>query len=369
MEHNPIKHPITTANFKKYWKIVDKERRKAKKKKFISGITAFFGHMLLNFLLVLVGNGLIYNHTSGIYHEMLENIPHFLRLWNKCSGPFLTSDQKWYSQLLICFAGVYIACFVFCYILNLLLTVLYHPFKNEFPDRSDKENARLIIIQAHRARNYSNDTNRKGAAVFWGLIGFTSCFLLLRQYAADAGITWDMFLKLIHPRPFEDPQFANIYLFLFVLCWVILVIIVYSRLSALHTFTVEFLYRYHLSYDFVADVERYYAFLGEDTTDLYDDEIKHLRATAAEDLMKQALELEVAGKYKKARDLMLQAAHRGNLKAMEHYARFNLVEDRYDIARYWLEKCVATDRASRKTRALLSRVKRGKNTNAKYRKK
>ena len=73
----------------------------------------------------------------------------------------------------------------------------------------------------------------------------------------------------------------------------------------------------------------------------------------------QALAQEKAGAYPKAAALFLEAAHGGDVTAMEHYARHCLISDSRVPAGYWLKRCVASGCASKNARKMLRRLQMG----------
>lgn len=367
MERNPITDPITHDNFPEMWEVVDNERRTAKKKKFVSGVTAFFGHMLLAILMLLTGNGLLYNHTTGSYHDFLESLPCFLSLWKTCSVFILKPDQNWQIQLLICLAVIYVICFVFCFLLVYVLELLYHPLKKKLPTRSDKENAKLMLSHAHHARVCANDTRRTGAAVLWTFLTLFGYFMLIQQYVLEFGVSGEQIIQSIFPRANLYAQAASTNFLLVACAGAFMLTFVCSLIAAVHTLTVQFMYRFRLSYAFVAEVERYYVLADEKTAGLTKEEIEELRSSKAELLLKQALDLESCEIYKKSRRLLMEAAHLGNVEAMEHYARHNLITHNYDPARYWLEKSIATGKASPNAAKQLKLLKWHRNINVRYR--
>lgn len=64
--------------------------------------------------------------------------------------------------------------------------------------------------------------------------------------------------------------------------------------------------------------------------------------------------------------MLAEAAHDGDVEAMEHYARHNLIAHFKDPARYWLEKAIDSGNASQWAIKTIRHMKWHLNTKAVY---
>lgn len=355
MAHLP--NPIVPENFPASWQNVDAQRKIAKKKYVTSRTASFFSNMSFAVLILIVGNGLIHDHLEGGYCAFLEDIPHFLTVWETVKSLILRPDWNIALQIAVPVLLLYGVCFLICGIFVLLVTAVYKPRSQKLPDGNVKENAGRLLAMARDARRYSRKTVANGS-MLWALIFMMLQFMLIALYWLLALENNDaVFTLIISPvmkllEPFiadvTMTQRASIEMALFTPCLMLFclgIYIVYAFLNQVHALSVQFMYKYNVPYSFVADVEYYYTFADEDTTGMTEEEIITRRRESAQTKRTEGLEMEKLGAYGRAKELLSQAAHSGDAEAMAHYARHWLIAQAKDPAKYWLQKCVDTGEA------------------------
>lgn len=360
---------ISQDNFEAVWSFTDHEYRQAKKKYVTTKIAPFFSNMVFALLIVFAGNGLVYNHAFGSYRAFLREIPYFEPTWKLLSGPFLKYGQSWQIQLTVTAVLIYLICFLICGVFVLLVTAIYHPKKHKLPTSSAKENASQLLTFVKEARRYANNSGDRGST-FWTLIFMLIVFSLFSFYSIAKLRTVDnmicTFVPGYDPTSLTDAMTGLPLMLIFMMLYGFLLFIGYSILNLIHAMSVQFMYKYTLPYSFVADVEYYYTFADEEIEGLTEEEIKAKRKEAAEAKRIEALDLERIGAYGKAKALLAEAAHGGDVAAMEHYGRHWLVVGAKDPGKYWLQKCVDSGEASEYAVKTLKRLKWHLKYQAKY---
>ncbi len=365
----PTLIPITKENFPEVWQSVDAQRRTAKKKYISASFAPFFSNMVFAILVLLVGNGLIHDHLKGSYSNFLEDIPFFLTVWDKAAGLLIKPEWSIALKIAVPLLVMYLVCFLVCLIFVLLVTAVYHPFRRQLPEGTDKENAELLLSMARDARRYSLRTVSSGS-MLWALIFIMIQFCVLALYIMIELKTLDKLMvitiapimKLLEPltKDFSNFQLMNLEGAVFMpslLLYSLALYLGYAFVNYLHALSTQILYKYRIPYSYVADVEYYYVFADEETEGMTREEIQARRTETAKPKLKEALEMEKLGAYGKARELLSQAAHAGDADAMEHYARHWLISQAKDPGRYWLERCVATGHSSEQAQKNLKRMK------------
>lgn len=365
----PTLIPITKENFPEVWQSVDAQRRTAKKKYISASFAPFFSNMVFAILVLLVGNGLIHDHLKGSYSNFLEDIPFFLTVWDKAAGLLIKPEWSIALKIAVPLLVMYLVCFLVCLIFVLLVTAVYHPFRRQLPEGTDKENAELLLSMARDARRYSLRTVSSGS-MLWALIFTMIQFCVLALYIMIELKTLDKLMvitiapimKLLEPltKDFSDFQLMNLEGAVFMpslLLYSLALYLGYAFVNYFHALSTQILYKYRIPYSYVADVEYYYVFADEETEGMTQEEIQARRTETAKDKLKEALDMEKLGAYGRAKELLSQAAHSGDAEAMAHYARHWLIAQAKDPAKYWLQKCVDTGEAGEYAVKTLRRLK------------
>lgn len=111
-------------------------------------------------------------------------------------------------------------------------------------------------------------------------------------------------------------------------------------------------YRFDFPYDLVVQAEAAALIAGDGLTDLSPEALAEKAAV----LREEALELEKQNGYHPAKEKLHQAALLDDVSAMEHYARHCLLLHMNDSARYWLNKCAASENASQEALRMRRRM-------------
>ncbi len=357
--------PITSENFSEVWQFTDRIRRKAKKKCTASKAAFFFTDFVFGLLVLVCSTGLMYDHTLGRYHRFLAKVPYLVPIWQK-TGALILPEQTWEVRAAVFALAVTATCIVLFCVLFLLFSLLYHPFKKKLPTGTPKENAQKLLAMASDARHFFNRSGNSSFLV-WSVVFLCACVLIFVLYSSTLHSNQTLInffsapvMKLLEPRLTDGVDIARMKLDLFhslqYAFWPA-ILILYLVLNSVYILCVRFVYRYPVPYSFVAQIEYYSVFADEDTSGLTPEEAVQRRQEQAAEKREKALELEGYGAYGKAKSLFLEAAHGGDVCAMEHYARHCLIQHIKDPARYWLEQCVATGQASEEAVKMLKRMK------------
>lgn len=371
-----LQTPIRRANFSENWKIVEEIRHQAKKKYRISNGASFASNMVFSILSFLSINGILHDHLPGAYSRFLGNFPVLIPLWRRFSSLFLRSGQSWAVQLALTALVLYGICFAVNAVVVLILTCTHRKETSLLPTGSVKENATAMLAMAKEARQYATGTVIRGSAI-WALFFLICQFSLLGFYCVTEIGSLPALIE-VSTRPvmgllssfFPDPAFcATVRTVIFVpslLLFALALFLSYILISLVHALSVQLLYIYRVPYSFVADVEAYYLFCEDDFGTMSIEEIQTALAQRADEVCEKAAKQERRGLYKQARELYGQAAYSGNLHAMEEYARHWLVLKAKDPARYWLQKCADTGKASKRVLKDLRKLKRNRKVSAEY---
>ncbi len=368
--------PIKQDNFTEVWSYTDQKRRIAKKKNVTSKVASFFSNLVFTVLTFVAGNGLIHDHLTGSYTSFLETVPWLLPTWEKYSALFLKPGQSATVQVILTALLVYGISFTVCGIFSLLVLALYHPLKKKLPAASVKENAEQLLDIARDARRYALRSSSR-SSVLWSLLFTASVFATLAMYwlttLSDMEAITEFFtgfvMEKLAPYLASNTQYMTIQGSLLAPCITLFclgIYLGYAALSGIHTLTVQFMYKYRVPYSFVAQIECYSIFADENVSGLSSEEVEQLHRDQAADKRIQALELERMGAHPRAKRLLAEAAHGGDVQAMEHYARHWLIANVRDPARYWLERSVETGQASEDALKLLKRIKWRRSIQVRY---
>lgn len=370
--------PIAADNFAENWTLVDKQRRIAKKKYVTGKVASFFSNMVFAILAVIISNGLICDHLTGSYCRFLKKVPYLLTIWDQIKALILKPDFNLALQIAVPLCCTYAVCFLVCGAFVLIVTALYHPFKRKLPTSTAKENASQMLDMARSARGYSRRTGANGS-LFWGLVFMMIQFAIVALYwlieLKDMDTIFNIIIapvmNLLEPYISGISSFQRMSLEMAIampstMIFIFGIYLTYAFANHLHALSVQFMYKYHIPYSFVADVEYYYTFADEKTEGMTEEEIMAKRKETAEAKRIQALDLERICAYGKAKELLAEAAHGGDSTAMEHYGRHWLIIGARDPGRYWLQKCVDTGEAGEYAIKTLRRLKWHMKVHAKH---
>ena len=333
-QHPPF--PVTRENLKECWESIDCLRQKARRKAAVAGIGGFLANLFFLFSLLFWVNGLIFTWFDGPYHAFLAELHLFNPCWDFVSGLLLKvgdSLQLQAGKLLLVSYGVSIVLFL---LLTLVVSLVYHPRKQVLAEGTYAEQTAQLASIAREARSYSYKT-RISTSIVSTLLVIAAAVGLLLTYAAIRNDA-EAVNALLTRFPTGDAA-TNC------LLYVLAAYFVCGILSWVLLFLTRPLYRYEFPYDYVVQAESAAIFALEE------------EAADAAALREEALALELEHNYSKAKNLLLKAALRGDVCAMEHYARHCLIGHMNDSARYWLERSVKSGQASPEAKSMLKRMK------------
>lgn len=370
--------PITAETFEQSWVEVDMHRRKAKRQLACVKVPSFFSNLVFAVLVLFVGNGLIYTSLQGSYCRFLREIPYFLSIWNRVNR--MITEPLWPTALriLVPVVLVYLISFLVYVVFMLLTLAIYHPFKRKLPDAVAQENAQQLLQMARDARRYSRKST-PGISLFWALFfvmiqfGLIAMYWLTELKGMDAMM--EVFvapvIKVLEPYLGEMTamQLSSLSSSLFMPTLMVFCVsfyVIYALFNLIHTLSTRVLRFHDVPYQFVAEVEHYAAFAGEETEGLTPEEIAQKRRDCAEETREKAIEMEKIHAHAKAKELFCAAAHSGDVPAMEHYARHWLIIGAKDPGRYWLQKAVDSGQASEFAVKTLKRLKWHRKYRAEY---
>ena len=342
--------PVTGENFPTVWDCVERMRIRARQHRAECAAAAIVSGICCLCLSVFLGCGLVYERGFSPIVSLARLFPRFDAVWGSVrayapglEGGFLHGALA--NSFLILFVSLSVGLLG-----ALLVWCVYHPFGRKLPEESPRDNASALLANAREALEYSCRIRPVGFAAFLFCF-FAMEFMLLALCVLQAGspeAASSLFVEILTPSaPLNylllffggTGGFAILYGAVLLVLWCIL--------------------RLGLPYDFVADIECYHIFAGEKAGKLSSEELAEKRMAKAQLKCAQALAQEKAGAYPKAAALFLEAAHGGDVTAMEHYARHCLISDSRVPARYWLKRCVASGCASKNARKMLRRLRMG----------
>lgn len=346
--------PVTGENESEVWTWVDHWRIQARKNRVVCTACTWLGGLLFLILSWLV------LATTLIHYEIrpFRTLFSFLPGASTILDPFVTYlprlNKGFFFDLLF---GLILATLVSCLIMvifEILISLLYHPKKRLIPEGSPKERASALLANGREAMETGVKIRPYGwlvPVVSFFLVEFgllTACILLVGDPA-------ELFARYL------TASTALNYLLVFLLSTGLFTMLWGTQVVALWVFC-----RMKLPYSFVAELECYSFFAGEKAGKKTRQEILEERKVKAAKQREDALALERSGAYPKATALLLEAAHGGDVSAMEHYARHCLISDSRIPAEYWLKKCIATGQASKNAKKLLRKLRSGRSTGAAF---
>ena len=337
--------PVTRENLKECWESIDCLRQKARRKAAVAGIGGFLANLFFLFSLLFVVNGLIYSRFEGPYHVFLADLPLFPGCWDYISGLLLKAGDSLPMQAGKLLLAAYGASIALLLLLTLVVSLVYHPKKQLLAEGTYVEQTAQLANIAREARSYSYKT-RISTSIVSTLLVIAAAVGLLLAYAAIRNDA-EAVNALLTRFPTGDAA-TNCLLYVLaayfvcgILSWVLLTL-------------TRPLYRFEFPYDYVVQAESAAIFALEE------------EAADAAALREEALALELEHNYGNAKSLLLKAALRGDVSAMEHYARHCLIGHMNDSARYWLERCVKSGQASPEAKSMLYRMKWKLRHNVRY---
>lgn len=342
--------PVTGENYPEVWTCVDRLRIRARRRKVQCAAAAVAAGFICLPLSVLLFCALAWEAGFSPMRHCLELVPwlqaavDFVRRASASFGPTLL------TRALIGVLSIQLAALLAGTLAALLVWVVYHPFARKLPEGTPKENGSGLLANARETLELSFRIRPVGFWIFlfgfffaeFGLLG--GCALTAGSPEAASGIL-SSFLTRSAPLNYLILFAAGTSLF--------------AILYGIPVLILRIFFRLRLGYGFVADIECYSLYSGEKAGKLSPAELAAKRKTAAAEKCRQALELEKTGSYRKASLLLLEAAHGGDVSAMEHYGRHCIISGRRLPARYWLERCVSTGEASKNAQWMLRRLKLG----------
>ena len=345
--------PVTAENFPNVWLTVDNYRIQAKKRRFGCVVSLWAGGFAFLFLLLTGIGGILYEHGVMPFYNLLRLLPGFEGLWRVMRwlnvGPGVLLWD--FLTLVLLLYWITMAVMALFYGLSLLL---YHPKPRPVPEESPKENASGLLANARETMEYASDIHPRG----WLIFPFAF-------FLAEAAFLTLCILMAGDPAPLLQsimtPSTALNYMLLFAVTIGGFILVYGLPVYALWCFC-----RMKLNYAFVADIECYSFFAGEKAGKLTYPELLAKRKEKAAKTCQSALTAEKSGAYGKAAALFLEAAHGGDISAMEHYARHCMISESYVPAEYWLRRCISSGEASKNAKKLLRKLRLGSNTGVAY---
>lgn len=346
--------PVTAENFANAWLSVDSLRVRAIKRRISCILSLWAGGIGLLSLLVIGLCGLFYEYGIRPFYDLIRLLPDFENIWSAMDwllvrgpggavGDFLTLLLILYWITIGLMALFYGIAQLFC-----------HPKSRPVPEESARDNAAALLANARETMEIASDIHPRG----WFAFPFAFFLIQLAFLIACILLSGD-------PAPLLKrhltPSTALNYMLVFLGTTGGFATVYGLLVYALWCFC-----RMKLPYSFVADIECYSLFAEEKAGKLSYPELLEKRKEKAAKTCQSALAAEKSGAYGKAAALFLEAAHGGDVSAMEHYARHCLISDSPVPAEYWLRRCVATGSASKNAKKMLRRLRMGANTGAAY---
>lgn len=346
--------PVTAENDSDVWYLVDRYRVQARKNRVICMICPWLGGLLFLPLYLLVLLSTLHTYEIQPFADLIGLLP--------LADPVLEVTHLLIPRLnegfiLDFFFGLGVLCALMAlvlFLLELLISVIYHPKKRPMPEGSPKERASSLLANARETMETAARI-RPGGWLFFLFLFFLAEFSLLALCILYGGNPAAFFA-----RYFTGSTPLNYLIVFFIgtgvygMVWGALVLLLWC------------FRRMKLPYSFVADIECYTIYAGEKAGKLPREELLANRLAKAEIKRKEALDLEKSGAYPKAASLFLEAAHGGDVPAMEHYARHCLISDSRIPAEYWLRRCVSSGGSSKNARRMLRRLRAGLSTGAAF---
>lgn len=347
--------PVTRDNVSVVWHSVDRTRVCARQRRVSCAAASIVGGLFLLGFGVPVVCGMIQELEIVPFADYFRWLPGFEAVWQVLRpllpkfGDSIPEYVLW--NLLVVFLFSLLAAFLF----GGLASLCYHPFARKLPEEgSAKEVASALLANAREAM----ETSVRIRACGWVFFLF-ACFLV--EFALLAlCVLW-----LGDPGEAFSAYMTNSTL----LNYLILFLAGIGGFGSIHGIMLLILrsvYNLNISYGFVAEIECYSIYAKEKPGKLSYEELLAQRKVRAAEKCREALSLEKSGAYPKAAAAFLEAAHGGDVSAMEHYARHCLISDSRVPAEYWLRRCVATGQASKNAKRMLRILRWGGNAGAKF---
>ena len=352
MENDKL-FPVTGETFSQCWNYVDNLRRNAQRKAAVAKVGGFLTNFFFLFFLLFLINGLIVTHAEGSYCQYLMQIGWFGAAWNRIGSLLLQPGAALWQDGIKLLVSAYVAGILFFALLTGLILAVYHPRKKAVPALSHPENTALLEKLALDARDQAYKTQIVTSRVAMVLtiiaafaLFFGYCFVL-----QDA----DMVTALLTLFPTKDAATNALLYVLAAYCLI-------DWVSSLLLLVTRFLYRCDFPYTLIDETATAALLAREEYAGLDGNAL----AEKAEALREEALNLEKEGGYRPAKERLYQAALLGDVCAMEHYARHCLILHLPDSALYWLDKCIASDTASKEALSMRRRMRFGLRHNVEY---
>lgn len=346
--------PVTAENDTDVWYLVDHYRVQARKNRIICLICPWLGGLLFLPLFLLV----LLNTLHAYEIQPIAGLIGLLPL----AEPILSVTHLLIPRLnegfiLDFFFGLGILCAVtglILFLLELLISLIYHPKRRLMPEGSPKERSSALLANARETMEIAARI-RPGGWLFFLFAFFLAEFAFLALCILCGGDPAALFARyLTGSTPLNYLIVFLISTLVYGAAWGALVLLLWCFC------------RMKLPYSFVADIECYSIYAGEKAGKLTPEEQLANRLSKAEEKRKEALDLEKSGAYPRAATLFLEAAHGGDVPAMEHYARHCLISDSRIPAEYWLRRCVSSGGSSKNARRMLRRLRSGLPTGAAF---
>lgn len=346
--------PVTAENFPETWYWVDQYRIRAKKRRVGCVISLWAGGISLLILLLIGACGILYEYGVLPFYDLLRWFPGFEKLWDAMGWLNVLSPGRVWQDFLMMLILLYWLTLAVMALFYGLSQLLCRPRGRVTPEESPRENASALLANARETMEIAARIRPTG----W--ICFPFCLFLL-----EFGLLTLCILTSGDPAPvlaaYMTPSTPLNYLLLFFFS--------VGGFTAIYGLLVWILWnfcRMNLPYSFVADIECYSFFATERADKLTYPEVLARRKAKAAEKCQAALAAEKSGAYGKAAAMFLEAAHGGDVSAMEHYARHSLISDSQIPARYWLKRCVSSGEASKTAKKMLRRLQLGMQTGAAY---
>lgn len=335
--------PVNEENFSRCWEYVDRQRRTARVKAAIAKHGGFLSNQFFLLALLYLANGLAVTHMTGSYCRFLKSLPGFLAPWEKLAEHLLKPGASWQENAVKLILLTYLASIILFALICAVISLVYHPRKKAVPTLSYGENANLLVKQAQEARDFSYQTRivtSRVAMVFTIVCGL-ALFFAYALYLKNP----NKVVSLLRSFP-TDNETTNALLYVLAAYFAI------DWLTAPFLWVTRIFYRFDFPYDLVVQAEAAALIARDGLTDLSPEAL----AEKAAALREEALELEKQNGYHPAKEKLHQAALLGDVSAMEHYARHCLLLHMNDSARYWLNKCAASENASKEALRMRRRM-------------
>lgn len=345
--------PITAENFPNVWLTVDSYRTRAKQRCIGCIVSLWTGGIIFLALLLTGMGGILYEYGVTPFYDLLRRIPGFETLWSVMGWLHVGPGVMLWDFLTLVLMLYWITMAVMALFYG-LIQLVYHPKTRPIPEDSPKDNAAELLYLARDTMEAAANIHPKG----WFVFPF-SFFL--------AELAFLILCILVSGDP--APVMKRILTPSTALNYMLVFLSTTGGFTAIYGLLVYALWcfcRMKLPYSFVADIECYSIFAGEKAGKLSYPELLARRKEKASKTCQAALAAEKSGAYGKAATLFLEAAHGGDVSAMEHYAWHCLISDSPVPAEYWLRRCTASGEASKNAKKLLRRLRMGVNTGAAY---